>query len=142
MSVEDAIKAYGELSKEVFSHVKPPGSAGRFKASKLEKAIKQIVRAKSASQNPEEGLEDTRDNACRTCVSNTLLEGAKKKFDLGLYVQQLRQTCLSLFYFERITPVIIGPWTVLSGRQAGPPVLPQHSSNRLKLDILAWRKHF
>ncbi|KAJ7827150.1 hypothetical protein B0H14DRAFT_3144712 [Mycena olivaceomarginata] len=69
MSVEDAIKAYGELSKEVFSHVKPPGSAGRFKASKLEKVIKQIVRAKSASQDPEEGLEDTRDNACRTFAS-------------------------------------------------------------------------
>ncbi|KAJ7840815.1 FabD lysophospholipase-like protein [Mycena olivaceomarginata] len=71
MSVEDAIKAYGELSKEVFSHVKPPGSAGRFKASKLEKVIKQIVRAKSASQDPEEGLEDTCDNACRTFVCTT-----------------------------------------------------------------------
>ncbi|KAJ7347979.1 FabD/lysophospholipase-like protein [Mycena albidolilacea] len=68
MSVEDAIKAYGELSKDVFSDVKPPGSDGRFKASKLEKAIKQIVRAKSASQNPEEKLEDTQNNACKTFV--------------------------------------------------------------------------
>jgi hypothetical protein len=66
MSVEDAIKVYGELSKDVFSDVKPPGSDGRFKASKLEKAIKQIVRAKSASQNPDERLEDTRNNACKT----------------------------------------------------------------------------
>jgi hypothetical protein len=57
---------YGQLSKEVFSDVKPPGSDGRFKASKLEKAIKQIVRSKSASQNPEERLEDTRNNACKT----------------------------------------------------------------------------
>ncbi|KAJ7840799.1 acyl transferase/acyl hydrolase/lysophospholipase [Mycena olivaceomarginata] len=71
MSVEDAIKAYGELSKEVFSHVKPPGSAGRFKASKLEKVIKRIAREKSASQDPEEGLEDTRDKACRTFVCAT-----------------------------------------------------------------------
>ncbi|KAJ7849627.1 acyl transferase/acyl hydrolase/lysophospholipase [Mycena olivaceomarginata] len=54
MCVKDAIKVYGELSKDVFSDVKPPRSDGRFKASKLEKAIKQIVRAKSASQNPEE----------------------------------------------------------------------------------------
>ncbi|KAJ7347951.1 FabD/lysophospholipase-like protein, partial [Mycena albidolilacea] len=68
MSVEDAIKVYGELSKDVFSDVKPPGSDGRFKASKLEKAIKQIVRAKSASQNPDERLEDTRNNACKTFV--------------------------------------------------------------------------
>ncbi|KAJ7803101.1 FabD/lysophospholipase-like protein, partial [Mycena olivaceomarginata] len=54
MSVEDAIKVYGELSKDVFSDFKPPGSNGRFKASKLEKVMKQIVRAKSASQNLEE----------------------------------------------------------------------------------------
>ncbi|KAJ7827110.1 hypothetical protein B0H14DRAFT_3144690 [Mycena olivaceomarginata] len=66
MSVEDAINVYGELSKEVFSDVKPPGSDGRFKASKLEKAIRQIVRVKSASQNPEERLEDTQNNACKT----------------------------------------------------------------------------
>ncbi|KAJ7867668.1 hypothetical protein B0H14DRAFT_2503985 [Mycena olivaceomarginata] len=30
MSVEDTIKAYGELSREVFSDVKPAGSDGRF----------------------------------------------------------------------------------------------------------------
>ncbi|KAJ7809310.1 hypothetical protein B0H13DRAFT_2479113 [Mycena leptocephala] len=43
MNVKDAVKAYGELSKEVFSDVKSQGSNGRFKASKLEKAIKGIV---------------------------------------------------------------------------------------------------
>ncbi|KAJ7828316.1 acyl transferase/acyl hydrolase/lysophospholipase, partial [Mycena leptocephala] len=48
MSVKDAVKAYGELSKEVFSDVKSQGSDGRFKASKLEKAIKGIVGAHSA----------------------------------------------------------------------------------------------
>ncbi|KAJ7348032.1 FabD/lysophospholipase-like protein [Mycena albidolilacea] len=68
MSVEDAVKAYGQLVKEVFSDVKPPGSDRRFKASKLERAIKEIVRARSASQDPEEGLEDTRENACGTFV--------------------------------------------------------------------------
>ncbi|KAJ7808425.1 hypothetical protein B0H14DRAFT_3762178 [Mycena olivaceomarginata] len=66
MSVEDAIKVYGELSKDVFSDVKPPWSDGRFKASKLEKVMKQIVRAKSASQNLEERLEDSRNNMCKS----------------------------------------------------------------------------
>ncbi|KAJ7478855.1 acyl transferase/acyl hydrolase/lysophospholipase [Mycena galericulata] len=68
MSVKDAVKAYGELSKEVFSDVKSQGSDGRFKTSKLEKAIKRIVGAHSASQDPEEGLKDTRENACKTFV--------------------------------------------------------------------------
>ncbi|KAJ7819764.1 hypothetical protein B0H14DRAFT_1352067 [Mycena olivaceomarginata] len=71
MSVEDAVKAYGQLAKEVFSDVKPLGSDGRFKASKLEKAIKEIVRAKSALQDPEERLEDTRNNACKMFVCTT-----------------------------------------------------------------------
>ncbi|KAJ7887710.1 FabD lysophospholipase-like protein, partial [Mycena leptocephala] len=68
MSVKDAVKAYGELSKEVFSDVKSQGSDGRFKASKLEKAIKGIVGAHSASQDPQEGMEDTRENPCKTFV--------------------------------------------------------------------------
>ncbi|KAJ7364045.1 FabD lysophospholipase-like protein, partial [Mycena albidolilacea] len=71
MSVEDTIKAYGELSREVFSDVKPAGSNGRFKASKLEKALKEIVRAKSVSQDPEERLEDTHKNACKMFVCTT-----------------------------------------------------------------------
>ncbi|KAJ7887689.1 FabD/lysophospholipase-like protein, partial [Mycena leptocephala] len=68
MSVKDAVKAYGELSKEVFSDVKSQGSNGRFKASKLEKSIKGIVGAHSASHDPEEGMEDTRENPCKTFV--------------------------------------------------------------------------
>ncbi|KAJ7841443.1 acyl transferase/acyl hydrolase/lysophospholipase [Mycena leptocephala] len=68
MSVKDTVKAYGELSKEVFLDVKSQGSDGRFKASKLEKAIKGIVGAHSASQDPEEGMEDTRENPCKTFV--------------------------------------------------------------------------
>ncbi|KAJ7487349.1 FabD lysophospholipase-like protein [Mycena galericulata] len=68
MSVQDTVKAYGELSKEVFSDVKTPGSNGRFKAKKLEKAIKQIVGVHSASQDQEEGMEDTRENACKTFI--------------------------------------------------------------------------
>ncbi|KAJ7860808.1 acyl transferase/acyl hydrolase/lysophospholipase [Mycena olivaceomarginata] len=44
------------------------GSDGKFKASKLEKAIKQIVKTYSASHNPEEKLEDIGDNACKMFV--------------------------------------------------------------------------
>jgi hypothetical protein len=72
MNVEDSKEAYGQLVKEVFSEVKFQGSAGKFKASKLEKAIKQIVKTYSASQNPEDRLEDIRDNACKMCVLNIL----------------------------------------------------------------------
>ncbi|KAJ7841461.1 hypothetical protein B0H13DRAFT_1910291 [Mycena leptocephala] len=68
MSVKDAVEAYGELSKEVFSDVKSQGSNGRFKASKLEKAIKGIVGTHSAAQDPEEGMKDTRENPCKTFV--------------------------------------------------------------------------
>jgi hypothetical protein len=72
MSVEDSKKAYGQLAQEVFSDVKFQGSAGKFKASKLEKAIKQIAETYSESRNPEERLEDSRDNACKMCVLNIL----------------------------------------------------------------------
>ncbi|KAJ7309207.1 FabD lysophospholipase-like protein, partial [Mycena albidolilacea] len=68
MSIEDSKKAYGQLAKEVFSDVKFQGSAGKFKASKLEKAIKQIAETYSESRNPEERLEDIRDNACKMFV--------------------------------------------------------------------------
>jgi hypothetical protein len=85
MSVEDSKKAYGQLAKEVFSDVKFQGSAGKFKASKLEKAIKQIAETYSESQNPEERLEDIRDNACKMCVLNILIDWLIVKS--GLYVQ-------------------------------------------------------
>ncbi|KAJ7789137.1 acyl transferase/acyl hydrolase/lysophospholipase [Mycena olivaceomarginata] len=68
MSVEDAKKAYGQISKEVFSDIKSKGSNGRFKASKLEKAIKQIVGAHSDSQDPQERMRDTRVDACKIFV--------------------------------------------------------------------------
>ncbi|KAJ7357900.1 hypothetical protein DFH08DRAFT_437176 [Mycena albidolilacea] len=68
MSVEDSKEAYGQLAKEIFSDVKFQGSAGKFKASKLEKAIKQIAETYSESRNPEERLEDIRDNACKMFV--------------------------------------------------------------------------
>jgi hypothetical protein len=68
MSVEDAKKAYGQLSKYVFSDVKSQGSNGRFKASKLERALKQIVREYSTAKDPEEAMNDPRDSACKRCA--------------------------------------------------------------------------
>ncbi|KAJ7830907.1 acyl transferase/acyl hydrolase/lysophospholipase, partial [Mycena olivaceomarginata] len=64
MSVKDSIEAYGQLAKEVFSQ----GSDKKLKTSKLEKAIKQIVDTYSATHDPEDKLEDIRDNACKMFV--------------------------------------------------------------------------
>jgi len=44
MDVETAIKHYGTLVKYVFSHPKGRLGDGKFKATKLEAAIKSIVR--------------------------------------------------------------------------------------------------
>ena len=44
MDVETAIKHYGTLVKYVFSHPKGRPGDGKFKATKLEAAIKSIVR--------------------------------------------------------------------------------------------------
>ena len=44
MDVDTAIKHYGTLVKHVFSHPKGRPGDGKFKATKLEAAIKSIVR--------------------------------------------------------------------------------------------------
>jgi hypothetical protein len=44
LSVPEAINKYGLLAKQVFSEKKPRGKDGTFKASKLEKAIKDVVK--------------------------------------------------------------------------------------------------
>jgi len=46
MSVDMAIHCYGHLTGEVFSVHKQTGRDGKFKASRLEKVIKDIVEAK------------------------------------------------------------------------------------------------
>lgn len=43
MSVDSAIRAYAKLSKSVFSKVKRNGD-GKYRATKLEAAVKEIVR--------------------------------------------------------------------------------------------------
>ncbi|KAJ7830374.1 FabD lysophospholipase-like protein [Mycena leptocephala] len=66
MSVKDAVKAYGELSKEVFSDVKSQGSDGRFKASKLEKAIKGIVEPRGGDERY------SREPVQNVCLKNSI----------------------------------------------------------------------
>jgi hypothetical protein len=76
MSVDDAIAAYAKLAKEVFSDIKPKGHEGRFKTSKLENAIKQIVGARSASNDPrgthERQSEQRLQNVCSPALIRTM----------------------------------------------------------------------
>ena len=46
LSAADAIKAYEDLARVVFSEKKWKGKDGTFKATKLEEAIKRVVEAK------------------------------------------------------------------------------------------------
>jgi hypothetical protein len=64
MSVDDAIACDGNLAREVFSDVKRSGD-GKFRATNLKEVIRKIV--KKYSGDPEEGMMDSRSNACKTC---------------------------------------------------------------------------
>jgi len=46
MSVDKAIRCYGSLTGDVFSH-EQTGQDGKFNASRLEKVIKDIVKAET-----------------------------------------------------------------------------------------------
>ena len=65
MSVEDAIACYGALAKTVFGDVKRFGD-GKFKASNLENAIKDIVKKQTGQED--ERMMDSRPNGecCKT----------------------------------------------------------------------------
>ncbi|KAJ7795738.1 acyl transferase/acyl hydrolase/lysophospholipase [Mycena leptocephala] len=83
MSVKDTVKAYGELSKEVFSDMKSQGSM---------EAIKGIVGAHSASQDPEEGMEDTRENpfVCAMNAANMSLPAGRATSAAPTFFKQIR----------------------------------------------------
>jgi hypothetical protein len=72
MSVIDVIKHYGTLSQRVFSDAKLIGRDGKFRASKLEEVIKEIVEEKTG--RADEPMMDPRPEgeACRTYVANDL----------------------------------------------------------------------
>lgn len=65
MPVEDAIKAYAKLSKDIFSHKKRFGD-GKYSAKRLEAAVKEIVKERAGDTGY--GILDsrTRDEICRT----------------------------------------------------------------------------
>ena len=56
MSVPEAIDKYRTLAKDVFSQRKTFGKDGWFKASKLEGAIKDVLKAQLGSGKEEEGM--------------------------------------------------------------------------------------
>ena len=65
MDIDTAIKHYGTLVKQVFSYPKGRPGDGRFKATKLEAAIKSIVREASGdSESPL--LQQNEATGCRT----------------------------------------------------------------------------
>lgn len=67
MPIDDAIRAYATLSKSVFSEVKRRGD-GKYKATNLEAAVKQIVEQYAGETGP--GIFDPRGEGevCRTYV--------------------------------------------------------------------------
>lgn len=66
MDVNTAIGCYDKLAKRVFSHPKRFGE-GKFKAKKLEAAIRSVV--KEVTEDSESALlEDDEAEICRTCV--------------------------------------------------------------------------
>ena len=67
MDVDTAIKHYNDVAKQVFSDMKRWGGDGKFKAKKLEEAIKSVV--KHVTEDSESPLlEDDEARICRTCV--------------------------------------------------------------------------
>ena len=65
MDIDTAIKRYNELTKNVFSDPKRWAGDGKFKAGKLEDAIKSVV--KEITGNSESPLlEDDEAGMCRT----------------------------------------------------------------------------
>jgi len=67
MDVDAAIEHYNKLAKRIFSDPKRWRGNGKFKAGKLEEAIKSVVEEITGdSESPlSEGDED---GICRTCV--------------------------------------------------------------------------
>ena len=68
MTVDDAIEAYQQLAGKVFKDVKWTTSDSKFKATELEKAIKEIVKLNTGMEDSETRLLDD-NTACKVYVS-------------------------------------------------------------------------
>jgi hypothetical protein len=66
MSVTEAITCYGDLAQRVFSDEKLTGRDGKFKASRLEEVLKEIIEEKTG-QIDERMMDRRRDGkVCKT----------------------------------------------------------------------------
>ena len=68
MSVDKAIRCYGILTGTVFSDVKQPWGDGRFKASQLEKVLKEIVKEQTGQESERMMETPPQDSGCKTCA--------------------------------------------------------------------------
>ncbi|KAL5635601.1 hypothetical protein ACGC1H_004414 [Rhizoctonia solani] len=81
MSVSDAIEAYVKLSDRIFSQYKHRWQEGKFKASLLEGAIKEIVSEQSSSDGEDTRMFDpllqgnSQSKGCRTFVCASTMAG-------------------------------------------------------------------
>ena len=66
MSVEKAVRCYGTLTGTVFSDVKQAWGDGRFKATQLEKVIKEIVKEQTGQENERMMGTTPHDSGCKT----------------------------------------------------------------------------
>jgi hypothetical protein len=66
LSVPEAIDKYRLLAKQVFSEKKAQGKDGTFKASNLEKAIKDTVEWKLGKGHADEKMFVNDTSACKT----------------------------------------------------------------------------
>jgi hypothetical protein len=68
LTIDEAIHQYSQLAKHVFSETKWWGQDGKFKESRLEQVIKEIVKSYGVEQSPDERLMDPRsaNTACKT----------------------------------------------------------------------------
>ena len=66
LSVPEAINKYGLLAKQVFSEKKAQGKDGTFKASNLERAIKETIEWKLGRGKGEEKMFVNDTSACKT----------------------------------------------------------------------------
>jgi len=69
MDVDTAIKDYNTLAKHVFSHPKRWMGEGKFKATRLEEAMKAMVRD-ATGDSESLLLEDNETTGCRTWVDS------------------------------------------------------------------------
>ncbi|OBT54871.1 hypothetical protein VE04_04686 [Pseudogymnoascus sp. 24MN13] len=68
LSVPEAIDTYRALAQQVFSEKKAPGKDGTFKASNLEKAIKETIKSKLGKDHADDKMFMTGTMSCKTFV--------------------------------------------------------------------------